>query len=169
MTIALIEGAAFGGGLGLACAADFALATRGARFAVSETRLGVVPAQIAPLLVDRIGSGAARHAALTGQSFDGVEAKSMGLVCQVYEDGAALADGCDALLDHILQCAPGALAATKALLLRVGKEPVEALLDDAASLFVAAARGSRGREGVAAFLEKRAPFWSSAARSGGNG
>jgi isohexenylglutaconyl-CoA hydratase len=163
VTLALIEGAVFGGGLGLACAVDLSLATRDARFAVSETRLGVVPAQIGPFLVARIGISAARKTALTGRSFDGVEAKAIGLVDELYADGAALEAGCDALIDDILKCAPGALATTKALLLRTGTEPVATLMRDAANIFVTAARSGEGREGVAAFLEKRPPAWSVAA------
>lgn len=167
VTVALIEGAAFGGGLGLACVVDVALATRSVRFAVSETRIGVVPAQIAPFLVDRVGRGAARQAALTGRSFDGNEAKAIGLISEVYEDGAALAAGCENLIADILQCAPAALAETKALLLRAGNEPVAALMHDAADIFVRTARGSEGREGIAAFLEKRPPAWSLAGRPKG--
>jgi isohexenylglutaconyl-CoA hydratase len=167
VTIALIEGAAFGGGLGLACVVDIALATRSTRFAVSETRLGVVPAQIAPFLVDRVGRGAARQAALTGRPFDGDDAKAIGLINEVYDDSAALAAGCETLIADILQCAPVALAETKALLLRVGNEPTADLMRDAADIFVSTARGPEGREGIAAFLEKRRPAWSLAGRQKG--
>jgi len=160
VTIALIEGAAFGGGVGLACVVDIALATRGARFAISETRIGIVPAQIAPFLIDRVGATAARRAALTGRPFGGDEAKAIGLVSEVYADTTELEAGCDALIADVMQCAPTALATTKALLLRVGKESIDRLMDDGARLFVAAARSAEGREGVTAFLEKRAPSWN---------
>ena len=167
VTVALVEGAAFGGGLGLACIADIVLATRSTRFAVSETRLGVVPAQIAPLLVRRVGLAAARRAALTGQAFEGDEAKAIGLVNEVFEDSTALEAGCEALLSNILQCAPRALATTKSLLLRVDSEPMGALMQDAAVAFADAVQGAEGREGISAFLEKRRPAWNVRASNGG--
>jgi isohexenylglutaconyl-CoA hydratase len=104
--------------------------------------------------------------ALTGRGFDGIYAKAIGLISAVYEDGVAIDAACDALLGDILRCAPSAVAATKALLLRVGNEPIAPLMRDAANVFAAAARGPEGREGVAAFLEKRSPMWSVRASTG---
>lgn len=160
VTIALIEGAARGGGIGLACAFDLVLATRSASFALSEARIGVIPAQIAPFLVMRVGLAAARFAALTGRSFDGSAAQAMGLVDQLLDDTVALEAASEALIRDVLRCGPDALATTKSLLLRVGSEPVASLMRDAATLFASAARGAEGREGIAAFIEKRTPAWA---------
>jgi len=165
--IALVEGAAFGGGLGLLCVADLVLATRTASFAVSEARIGVVPAQIAPFLVGRVGESATRAAALTGRRFDGSAAAAIGLVHELYNDQAELDAAGDRLIADILRCAPSAIASTKALLTHISQQPTEALLVHAATTFANAARGADGQEGVAAFLEKRSPAWSIASAARG--
>jgi len=157
--VTVIEGAAFGGGLGLACIGDVALALASTRFAMSETGLGIPPAQIAPFVAARIGVSAARRIALTGMRFDGREAGRIGLVHQVAEDAAALEAMLAKLLSDIARCAPGANAATKKLLLASRTQPLASLLDDAAQAFASALRGPEGREGVAAFLEKRPAAW----------
>jgi isohexenylglutaconyl-CoA hydratase len=154
-----IEGAAFGGGLGLAAIGDVVIATADARFAMSETGLGIIPAQIAPFVAQRIGVSQARRLALTGARFDGREAARIGLVHEVYADAAALEMRLATLLTEIDRCAPGANAATKRLLLASRRQTLDALLDDAADAFAAALRGGEGREGVAAFLEKRPATW----------
>ena len=154
-----IEGAAFGGGLGLAAIGDVVLCTADTRFAMSETGLGVVPAQIAPFVARRVGVPVARRLALTGARFDGREAERIGLVHQCFADGPALEAGVAEVLAAIGRCAPGANAATKRLLLASLVMPLEPLLDQAADAFAAALRGPEGREGVAAFLEKRRPAW----------
>jgi isohexenylglutaconyl-CoA hydratase len=154
-----IEGAAFGGGLGLAAIGDVVIATADTRFAMSETGLGIVPAQIAPFVAQRIGVSEARRLALTGLRFDGREAGRIGLVHYVCDDSAALEAKLAAVLAEIGRCAPGANAATKRLLLASRTTALAALLDDAADAFAVALRGSEGREGVAAFLEKRAALW----------
>jgi isohexenylglutaconyl-CoA hydratase len=157
--VVVVEGAAFGGGLGLAAIGDVAIATADARFAMSETGLGIVPAQIAPFVAARVGVPAARRLALTGVRFDGREAGRIGLVHHVCEDAAALEATLTKVLGDIGRCAPGANAATKRLLLASRTTPLEPLLDQAADAFTAALRGAEGREGVTAFLEKRKPAW----------
>ncbi|HEV2547259.1 MAG TPA: enoyl-CoA hydratase/isomerase family protein [Stellaceae bacterium] len=158
--VVVVEGAAFGGGLGLAAIGDVAIATADARFAMSETGLGVVPAQIAPFVAARVGVPEARRLALTGVRFDGREAGRIGLVHHVCEDAAALEATLVKVLAEIVRCAPGANAATKRLLLASRTTPLEPLLDRAADAFAAALRGPEGREGVTAFLEKRKPAWT---------
>jgi isohexenylglutaconyl-CoA hydratase len=155
-----IEGAAFGGGLGLACIGDVVVCMADARFAMSETGLGIVPAQIAPFVARRIGVPEARRLALTGTRFDGREALRIGLVHHLCEDQAAFAATLAKLLADIDRCAPGANAATKRLLLASRTTPLDALLDDAADAFAAALRSAEGREGVTAFLEKRPAAWT---------
>lgn len=156
--IAVVEGAAMGGGMGLACAADLVLATQDAKFALSETSLGIIPAQIAPFVAARLGRRAALRLGLFGERVAGGAAQALGLVDELAFDGAAL----DALLaqwlTRLCACAPGANRALKPLLRRCGREDDGALLDDAARLFAACMR-SEGAEGIAAFREKRPAAW----------
>ena len=156
--IAVVEGAAMGGGMGLACAADLVLATQDAKFALSETALGIIPAQIAPFVVARLGRRAALRLGLFGERVSGSTAQALGLVDELAADGAAL----DALLaqwlTRLCACAPGANRALKPLLRRCGRDEDGALLDDAARLFAACMR-REGAEGIAAFREKRPAAW----------
>ena len=156
--LAVVEGAAMGGGMGLACAADIVLATADAQFALSETTLGIIPAQIAPFVVARLGLRATQRLGLTGERVRGETAQRLGLVDETAADSAAL----DALLaiwlTRICACAPGANRALKPLLRRCGHEEQGALLDDAARLFAACMR-DEGAEGIAAFRDKRPAAW----------
>jgi isohexenylglutaconyl-CoA hydratase len=157
--VVAVEGAAFGGGLGLTCVGDVVVATADARFALTETSLGIPPAQIAPFVAARIGVARARRLALTGMRFDGGEALRLGLVDLVCDDRAALEATLASLLADIRRCGPKANAATKRLLLASVTTPRDRLLDAAAEAFAQALRGPEGREGVTAFLEKRPPLW----------
>ena len=156
--IAVVEGAAMGGGMGLACAADLVLATRDARFALSETSLGIIPAQIAPFVVARLGQRATLRLGLFGERVAGSHAQALGLVDELASDAAAL----DALLaqwlTRLCACAPGANRALKPLLHRCGHDNNDALLDDAAREFAHCMR-REGAEGIAAFREKRPAAW----------
>ena len=159
-TIAVLEGAVMGGGLGLACVVDVALAGQGAQLRLPETSLGVVPAQVAAFLVERVGASQARRLAVTGGRLDAAQALAIGLVHEVHEDGAALDAALATTLAQTLRCAPGAIAATKALMARALHTPAADLVDDAAQLFAKAARGPEGIEGMTAFLQKRSPSWA---------
>ena len=159
-TIAVLEGTVVGGGLGLACVVDVALAGQGAQMRLPETSLGVVPAQIAAFLVERVGASQARRLAVTGGKLGAAQALAIGLVHEVHEDGAALDAALAATLAQILRCAPGAIAATKALMARALHTPAADLVDDAARIFAQAARGPEGIEGMTAFLQKRSPSWA---------
>jgi isohexenylglutaconyl-CoA hydratase len=158
--VAVLEGVVLGGGFGLACVADVAIATSDAEFGLPETGLGVPPAQIAPFLVRRLGLSQARRLALTGARFAGSTALAVGVCHIVVEDGVALERELAAVLAQIRRCAPGANAATKQIMLAVGETGLDALLDDAAAKFAAAARGPEGMEGMMAFLSKRKPSWA---------
>lgn len=158
--VAVLEGTVLGGGMGLACVADVAIALADAKLGLPETSLGIPPAQIAPLLVQRLGLSQARRLAVTGGRFDGRQAQAIGLVHAVAEDDAALQMELEATLARILRCAPEAVAATKHLMLQVGTVDRDALLDEGARLFAKAARGSEGIEGMTAFIQKRAPKWT---------
>ena len=159
-TVAVLEGTVMGGGLGLACVVDVALAGRGAQLRLPETSLGVVPAQIAAFLVERVGASQARRLAVTGGKLSAAQALAIGLVHEVHEDGAELDAALQSTLSQILRCAPGAIAATKSLMARALHTPAADLVDDAARLFAQAARGSEGIEGMTAFLQKRSPSWT---------
>ena len=159
-TIAVLDGTVMGGGLGLACVVDVALAGQGAQLRLPETSLGVVPAQIAAFLVERVGASQARRLAVTGGKLDAGQALAIGLVHEVHADGAALDAALAATLAQTLRCAPGAIAATKSLMARALHTPATELVDEAARLFAQAARGPEGIEGMTAFLQKRAPAWA---------
>ena len=157
--VAVVEGSAMGGGVGLACVADVTLAGTSAVFRLPETSLGVVPAQIAPYLVERLGYGEARRLAVTGGRLDADAALQLRLVHAVHASGA-LDRAVHALLAEILQCAPGAIAATKALMAQARLASPASLVGQAAEAFAAAALGAEGIEGAAAFLGKRKPAWA---------
>jgi isohexenylglutaconyl-CoA hydratase len=158
--IAVIEGAVIGGGFGLACVADIAIAHESAKFRLSETTLGLIPAQIAPFLVGRLGLSTATRLALTAAVLTGAQAHQLGLVHELANDGAELARKQGAIVAALKKSPPGALAATKSLLRRAVFERPESLIADAADMFAAAARGAEGAEGMAAFLQKRTPAWA---------
>jgi isohexenylglutaconyl-CoA hydratase len=159
-TIALVDGAAVGGGMGMACCADIVIATARARFALAETSLGIPPAQIAPYLVARLGERHARRLALTGARIDGREAAAIGLADNYCETDEARDAMLANLLKQIGRCAPGANAATKRLIQTTRDGATPAYVEDAARSFVACLRGPEGVEGVAAFVGKRAPNWA---------
>lgn len=159
--IAVVEGAAMGGGMGLAACADIVLAGPAAKFALSEARLGLVAAQIAPFVVSRIGLATTRRLALTGSRFDAGQAVSFGLVDEMLPDRPALDARVAALLSEIRSCAPNALAATKSLLSTLSGIDMAVFTHNAANVFADAAAGD-GAEGIAAFKQKRQPSWATA-------
>ncbi|MGH8443094.1 MAG: enoyl-CoA hydratase/isomerase family protein [Nevskiaceae bacterium] len=159
-TVAICEGAVLGGGFGVACVADVAFAHVDASFGLPETGLGIVPAQIAPFVVQRIGLSQARRLGVCGGRFKGEEARRLGIVHDVFRDDAALDTLLDDTLKQIVRCAPNANAVTKELMLKVGTIELDPLLDYAAKRFSEAVRSAEGAEGTAAFIEKRLPKWA---------
>jgi isohexenylglutaconyl-CoA hydratase len=160
--VAVLEGAVMGGGFGLACISDFAIADQRAMFSMPETGLGIIPAQIAPFVVGRIGLTQARRLALLGERIDGEEAVRLGIAHTLTHSIDELEEELQRVTSRIRLRAPCATAATKRLLFDVGQVEHEALLDAAADAFTAALRGEEGREGTAAFLQKRKPSWAEA-------
>ena len=156
--LAAVEGAAMGGGMGLACAADIVLAVSDAKFALSETSLGIIPAQIAPFVVARLGQRVTRRLGLSGERIQGETALRLGMADELAADSRALDELLARWLTRISACAPHANRALKPLLQRCGHEDEGALLDDAARQFAACMR-DEGAEGIAAFREKRAAAW----------
>lgn len=160
LTVALIDGGAYGGGAGLAAACDLAVATPGARFAFSEVRLGIIPAAISPYVVRAIGPRAARGLFATGRVFDAAEAHRIGLVTEVAEDLDAAAKR---LSDEIMACAPGAVAEARKLVDLVQHAPIDGMLMEETARRIAKARVSEeGQEGVRAFLARKKPSWAEA-------
>jgi methylglutaconyl-CoA hydratase len=158
-TVALVNGAAFGGAVGLAAACDVAIAADNASFRLSEVRLGLVPGIISPYVVAAIGAKQTRRLAVTGALFDAEEALRIGLVAQVVP-AAELNQAGAKLVDALLENAPQAMTMAKTLIGVVTNEPIDDALAHLTAQFIAAARaGDEGREGVAAFLEKRLPNW----------
>jgi isohexenylglutaconyl-CoA hydratase len=158
-TVAVLEGAVMGGGFGLACVADVALASDDVVFRLPETSLGLVPAQIAPFLVERIGYAEAKRLAVSAARVDAAQALALRLVHEVHA-AHALDAALARTLDALLQCAPGAVSATKALLAKARFASAASLVDEAADVFARAALGPEGVEGASAFLAKRKPRWA---------
>lgn len=158
--IVAVEGAAMGGGLGLVCVADIVIATKTAQFKLPETSLGLVPAQIAPFLLERLGLAKTRKLALTGASLNGEEAEREGLVDICCVNRAAMDEEIRRLRRQMLKCAPEASRNTKKLILDLGRRNLEKALDEGATIFAAAVRSDEGREGISAFTERRPVKWS---------
>ncbi len=156
--VAVLEGSVMGGGFGLACVADVALAGGSVLFRLPETGLGLIPAQIGPFLVERLGYAEAKRLAVTGAKIGAQEALALRLVHEVHAD-ALLGEALDRVLCDILACAPGAVAATKALIAKARFAPPAALVAEAAQVFSAAALGPEGVEGTMAFIQKRKAKW----------
>ncbi|BAP38675.1 enoyl-CoA hydratase/isomerase family protein [Acinetobacter guillouiae] len=157
--VAVLEGAVLGGGFGLACVSDIAISLADAKFGLPETGLGVIPAQIAPFVVKRIGLTQARRLALLGARFEGHTALKVGVVHEVVENEKALEVLLIETLQQIKRTAPQASRVTKALLHRTLNEALTPLLDDAAQQFANAVGGEEGIEGTMAFIQKRHPNW----------
>lgn len=161
LTVALVDGPAFGGGAGLVAACDYAVATKGAKFAFSEVKLGLVAATISPHVVDAIGPRRAKSLFATGRMFDAAFAEKIGLVDELVAEAADLDDVMERMADEIMACAPGAVAKSKALVDDVAGVPIDdELLDLTARLIADQRTSEEGLEGVAAFLEKRKPGWA---------
>jgi isohexenylglutaconyl-CoA hydratase len=160
VVVVLIEGAAMAGGLGMVCCGDVVATTADAKFALTETTLGIPPAQIAPYVAGRLGMATARRLMLTAARFDGNDAGHNGLADFVVEDAAGL-DAVEADLQRaVLRCAPEANAITKEILLATRHLDGDEIRALAGRGFARALLGEEGREGVTAFLEKRKPRWA---------
>ena len=159
-TVAEVQGAAYGGGVGLICCCDIAIASEAAQFSISEVKLGLIPSVISPYVVAVIGERQARRYALGAETFDAIEAKRIGLVHEVTaaED---LQAAVDAMVEALLANGPAAMAETKDQIAGVANRPVDDRLIAASAARIARIRVSdEGCEGVAAFLEKRKPGWA---------
>lgn len=161
-TIARVNGAAYGGGVGLIACCDIAIGVSGAKFALSEVKLGLVPAVISPYVVAAIGARAARRAFITGEVFDAEQALAMGLLheCVAAE---ALDDAVERCLHWLHKGGPLAQAQAKQLALAMAGMHAEAqqrIDADNAHLIARLRVSAEGQQGLAAFLDKRAPDWA---------
>jgi methylglutaconyl-CoA hydratase len=157
-TVALVQGAAFGGGVGLVAACDIAIGTAGATFSLSEVKLGIIPAVISPYVLAAIGPRAARRYMLTGERFDAEEAHRIGLLHDVV--GAEELTGAGELMIRaLLQAGPAAQAAVKDLIRAVAFRAPDAVMDETAGRIADIRASAEGQEGLGAFLEKRKPSW----------
>jgi methylglutaconyl-CoA hydratase len=158
-TIARVHGAALGGGVGLVACCDIAVATQQATFALSEAKLGLVPATISPYVIEAIGARHARRYFLTAERFTAAEAYRIGLVHDIVTD-EELDARINEILGHLLIAGPCAQAEAKALVRGVAHRRIDDELIAGTAECIAVVRASaEAREGLAAFLSKRAPEW----------
>ena len=161
LTVAVVEGAAMGGGARMVCACDMAVAVEGARFAFSEVKLGLIPATIAPYVVEAVGARRARALFLTGNTFDAGYAAHLGLIDMVLPDAAAIDSFVTMLTDSLGGSAPGAMGDAKRLVHHVAGHRLDTgLMEDTAKRIARARVSAEGQEGVRAFLDKRKPDWA---------
>lgn len=157
--LGLVQGAAFGGGVGLAACCDIVIASEAASFCLSEVRLGLIPAVISPYVAAAIGPRACRRYFLTAERFDAATALSLGLVHEVVP-AAELDAARDRMLGHLLKGGPKAQRAAKDLIAHVAAAKIdEPLMRDTAWRIAETRASAEGKEGIAAFLEKRKPNW----------
>ena len=159
-SIARVQGAAYGGGVGLVACCDIAVGTQNAAFSLSEVKLGLIPAVISPYVIAAIGERAAHRYFLTAERFDAAEGFRLGLLHEL----AAADDEMDEKINDIcvalMQGGPGAHLETKALIHAVANRPIDdAVITDTAKRIARVRAGDEGKEGVSAFLEKRKARW----------
>jgi methylglutaconyl-CoA hydratase len=160
-TLALVNGPAYGGGVGLVACCDIAIAADNAKFSLSEVRLGLIPATISPYVVRKIGEGNARRYFLTGEVFEAADAEKLGLVHEVVPVDE-LAGAADWFFKRLREGGPQAQGAAKQLIARVaGARLDETLMEDTARRIAEQRATPEGKEGAEAFLAKRKPKWLS--------
>ena len=158
-TIALVQNACFGGGVGYIAACDIVIASEDARFAITEVRVGITPAPILPQVISAIGVRQARRYTLSAETFDVHEAKQIGLIHEICPVGG-LDEALAPVIDAILRSAPQAVGDTKKLINDIENLPLDDELADRLASMSAGGRDTpEGIEGFSAFLEKRTPNW----------
>ena len=157
--IAGVQGAAYGGGVGLMAVCDVVVAADSAKFALTEVRLGLIPATIAPYVIARIGEGAARRLILGGMPIDAASARTLGLV-SVVASGAALDGAVEVEIDAVLKGAPGAIANAKALCLQLARSPLSDPSALTADGLADCWETAEAKEGIACILSGKTPSWA---------
>jgi methylglutaconyl-CoA hydratase len=157
--IARVQGQAFGGGVGMACVSDVSIGVQGAKFGLTETRLGLIPATIGPYVLARLGEAMARRVFMSARIFDADEAVTLGLLAKAVppED---LDAAVEAEVKPYLSVAPGAVAEAKALARRLGPPITEQIIDETIAGLVARWESAEAQEGIAAFFAKEKPSWA---------
>jgi isohexenylglutaconyl-CoA hydratase len=159
VTITRVQGAAMGGGFGLVCVSDIAIAGASAKFGLPEVRLGVVPALISPYVIQRVGLTRARQMMLTGERFDAATALGYGLIHAAVSD-EDLVNATQGYVEQALECSPNALAETKRLIFHVTSRSLDESLRYRAELISTIRDTPEAQEGMLAFIQKRKPSWA---------
>ena len=159
LTIARINGQAYAGGVGLIAVCDIAISVRDARFSLTETRLGLTPANISPYLVERLGVSNARRILLNAHFFEADEGMQLGLIHKVVEPDQ-LDQSVEAEISSALACAPGAIAMTKELIRNVSRQTAEENREYTAKMLADAWETDEAQAGIGGFFEKQPPPWS---------
>ncbi len=157
--IARVQGPAYGGGIGLMAVADIVIASSEAKFALSETRLGLIPATIGPFVIRRIGEGFARQTFLNAKPFGAASALRFGLVSEVVAPDA-LDTAVEAEVAAALQCAPGAAAHAKALAKHLARNPADSLVAYSIEQLADRWESEEAKAGIEAFLARRPAPWA---------
>ena len=157
--IGRLQGQAYGGGIGMACVCDVALGVQGAKFGLTETRLGLIPATIGPYVLARMGEAMARRVFMSARIFGAEEAAALGILARAVPE-ADLDAAVEAEVAPYLAAAPGAVAAAKALARRLGPVIDDAAIEDSVAALVRQWEDDEAPEGIAAFFGKRAPRWA---------
>ena len=159
-TLALIQGPAYGGGIGVIAACDIAIAVRSATFSLSEVKLGLIPAVVSPYVIGAVGARQARRYFLTAERFDAQEALRIGLVHLVVNDEGEMRAATERYARMFLETAPGAVAASKDLIASVRDKAISPeLMEDTARRIADRRASDEAREGIGAFFDKRKPNW----------
>ena len=159
-SVAIIQGAAYGGAVGLAACCDMVFADANSTFCLSEVKLGLIPAVISPYVVRAIGERQARRYCISAEPFSAETARNLGLVHEIAEDSLALQQQSQQWLSKLLKNAPLAMAAVKKLVMDVSQQQIEpTLIADTAQRIADIRASEEGVEGLSAFLQKRAPHW----------
>ena len=161
-TIAMVHGAAFGGGVGLVAACDVALGLENSKFCLSEVKIGLIPSVISPYVLAAMGERQARRFYLTAEVMDAQKAKEIGLLHEVYQSEKAWQQALDDTINLILSNAPNAMADAKSQIFDLSHKAITSELVQHTSEAIAKRRATdEAKEGVSAFLEKRQPYWKS--------
>ena len=156
VTVSVVEGAAMAGGFGIACSTDLLITMSNARYALTETQIGLTPAQIAPYVINRLGFAKGREMILLGDHIDGNDALEIGLADYVADDTEKLSEILENIQQQVMKCAPGAIAVTKEII--ESCNTINTVM--AADLFSDCLVGEEGKEGFSSFFEKRKPYWA---------
>ena len=159
LVVTLVEGAAFAGGFGIVCCSDIVIGTKNAKFSLSETKIGLTPAQITPYVVNRIGTRSAKKLILLGTILNGTQAHDIGIIDQLAKDASELETLFSALKKSFKACAPRATAITKEILTHDNQPGSFQMTDFLANKFADCLTSEEAKEGLEAFVEKRAPKW----------